>query len=266
MAHRHRLDLVVRDVQRRHLQRLLDARDLCPHLDAQLRVEVGERLVHQESLRLAHDRASHRDTLPLAARQLCRPALQHVLEPEHARDLLHAASLLLLRNLAHAQAEGEVVVDRLVRIERVVLEDHGDVAVARREVVDDPVADADLAVRDLLEPGDHPQRGRLAATGRPDQDHELALGDVEAEVAHGGHVVPVDLRQVDEPDLGHQDFTAPAVSPNAMRRWTRTKKRTTGSAQSVAPAISGPQSVPRSVVNDASQTISVCFSGLCRNT
>src|ERR687894_149642 len=41
-----------------------------PHLHAQLRVEVRERLVHQIRLRLAHDRAAHRDALALVAGQV----------------------------------------------------------------------------------------------------------------------------------------------------------------------------------------------------
>ena len=67
VTHRHRLDLVVRDVDRRHAERALEPADLRAHLDAELRVEVRERLVHQEGLRLADDRAAHRDALPLAA-------------------------------------------------------------------------------------------------------------------------------------------------------------------------------------------------------
>ena len=82
VAERHRLALVVRDVDRRHLQVALDPRDLGAHLDAHLRVEVRERLVHQERHRLAHDRAAHRDALALAAGEVARPLLQHVGEPE----------------------------------------------------------------------------------------------------------------------------------------------------------------------------------------
>ena len=48
VAHRHRLDLVVRDVDRGHAEVRLDPGDLGPHLDAQLRVEVRQRLVHEE--------------------------------------------------------------------------------------------------------------------------------------------------------------------------------------------------------------------------
>ena len=90
--------------------------------------------------------------------------------------------------MAQLEAEGEVVTDRHVRIERVALEDHGDVAVFRRDVVDDPLADPQRAAGDLLEAGDHAQAGGLAATGRPDEDHELPVSDVEVEVVNGHHV------------------------------------------------------------------------------
>src|SRR5205085_1946378 len=56
VAHRHRLGLIVRDVDRGRPELALDAPDLGAHLDAQLRVEVRERLVHQEDLRFTHDR------------------------------------------------------------------------------------------------------------------------------------------------------------------------------------------------------------------
>ena len=76
IAHRHRLGLVVRDVDRRHVEVALEASDLGAHLDAELRVEVGERLVHEERLRLADDRPPHGDALPLAARERARLLLQ----------------------------------------------------------------------------------------------------------------------------------------------------------------------------------------------
>ena len=59
----------------------------------------------------------------------------------------------------------------------------------------------DLAVGDVLEAGDHPQRRRLAAAGGADQDHELAVGDLEVELLDRlgpvgeplGHLVERDL-------------------------------------------------------------------------
>ncbi len=69
-----------------------------------------------------------------------------------------------------------------MRIERVGLEHHGHVPVAGRHLVDNLVVDLDLARRDVLQARQHAQRGRLAAAGRPNQDHELGVFDVEREV------------------------------------------------------------------------------------
>ncbi len=66
-----------------------------------------------------------------------------------------------------------------MRIERVVLEDHGDVPVPGREPVDDPVADPDLARLEGLEARDHAQQRGLAAARGPDEDHEFARVDHE---------------------------------------------------------------------------------------
>ena len=52
-----------------------------------------------------------------------------------------------------------------------------------RLLVHDLVADAQLTLGDVLEAGDHPQRGRLPAAGRADGDHRPIL-DLEMHVAH----------------------------------------------------------------------------------
>ena len=77
---------------------------------------------------------------------------------------------------------------RQVRVERVALEDHGDVAVLGVDVVDDPLADGDGAAGDLLEPGHHAQGGRLAAARRAEEHQELAVGDVQRQVVDRGGV------------------------------------------------------------------------------
>jgi hypothetical protein len=74
-----------------------------------------------------------------------------------------------------------------VRVEGVGLEDHGDVALAWREVGDLAAADLDAAVRRLLEAGDDAQERRLAAAGRADEHHELAVGDPERDVVDRAH-------------------------------------------------------------------------------
>jgi putative molybdopterin biosynthesis protein len=70
---------------------------------------------------------------------------------------------LVLRGLAQLESERHVVVHRHVGVEGVVLEDHGDVTVLGSNVVDEPIADEQLPLGDLLEARDHAQDGRLAA-------------------------------------------------------------------------------------------------------
>ena len=84
VGHRHRLDLVVRDVDGGRLQPLVQRLDLGAHRHAQLGVEVGQRLVEQEHLGVAHDRAAHRHALALAAGQLARKAVEQRVEVEDA--------------------------------------------------------------------------------------------------------------------------------------------------------------------------------------
>src|SRR4051812_14426666 len=64
-----------------------------------------------------------------------------------------------------------------MRIERVVLEHHRNVALFRLDIVDDAIADRNGPRGDVFEPGEHPQQGRLAATGGADQHDELAIID-----------------------------------------------------------------------------------------
>ncbi len=65
--HRHRLGLVMGDVDKRGFQLAMQLGELGAHMHAQLGVQVGQRLVEQKPERLAHDGASDRNALPLAA-------------------------------------------------------------------------------------------------------------------------------------------------------------------------------------------------------
>ena len=66
------------------------ALQLALHLLAQLQVERAERLVEQQHLRLADQRARQRHALALAARQLRRPALADVRQPHQLQQLVGA--------------------------------------------------------------------------------------------------------------------------------------------------------------------------------
>jgi hypothetical protein len=80
----------VRDVDGGGLQPLVQRLDLGAHGHAQLGVQVGQRLVEQEHLGVAHDRAAHGHALALAAGELAREAIEQLRQVQDARRVVDA--------------------------------------------------------------------------------------------------------------------------------------------------------------------------------
>ena len=124
LAETHGFDLIVRHVHRRALQLLVQALQIGACLKPEERIEVGERLVHEQEVGVHHERARDRDPLALPARELRRIPIEESLELQQARSFLDAAADLLASHLAHAQAEADVRAHGHVREHRVALEHH----------------------------------------------------------------------------------------------------------------------------------------------
>ena len=124
-------------------------------------VEVGERLVQEECLRLADERASQRDALPLPSRQLGWSPPEQGSAADYGSSLLYSAPRLSPFDAPGTQAEPDVLLDRKVREERVALEDHRDVAIPRGQRRDVTVAEEDTPLGRLLEPRNETQRCAL---------------------------------------------------------------------------------------------------------
>ncbi len=182
----HRLDLVVGDVERRGAEPVVQATDVDAHLGAEGGVQVGERLVEQVHVRAAHDRAAHGDALALAAGELLREPIEQLLEAEHVARLADPLLDLRGRRAPQREPEGQVVPHRQVRVERVALEHHGDVAIARGRARDVFALDEDLPLVGLLEARDQAEQGRLSAPARAHEHREAALGDHHVDPAEDG--------------------------------------------------------------------------------
>src|SRR5690606_22738581 len=117
-----RLVRIVRDDHRRRAARAYELERAAAHVVAKSTVEARKRLVHQKHARLRRHRAQQRNALTFAARKLMRIARRE--RPE--------AELLELRAYFAAspppEPERDVLLDRQVREQRVVLEHHPDVA------------------------------------------------------------------------------------------------------------------------------------------
>ena len=160
-----RFRLIVRHVDRRHCKDPLDPRDLGSHLHAELRVEVGQRLVRETPAVRAR---SPGPSLRAGAgrRTECVGACRERPGGREPRQRSSRGGRSPPCRTSAASAEGHVPVGGHVRVGSVVLEHHRDVSILRREVVHDPTADPTSRFRYVLEPGDHAEGGRLSAKGR----------------------------------------------------------------------------------------------------
>jgi hypothetical protein len=159
------------------------------HVDAELRIKVRQRLVHQKDVGIADDRPGDRDPLALPAGHLVGHPIEHSLQFDDLRGLVDPLVDLLFLVVAEAEAEGDVLVNVHVREQRDVLEDHRDPAVLRRQVRHVPLADADGALRGHRQPRDGLHRRRLAAPRRAHESDELPVVDVEGHIVDGRYVV-----------------------------------------------------------------------------
>src|SRR5260221_11839340 len=94
-------------------------------------------------------------------------------DPQEGGNLVHRALDLIFRDAPYrrTQREGEIVVDRQMRVERVLLEDEGDVAPPWRRLGYVAPGDRASSGIEALQPSDQAQRRGLSGARRAKQDH-----------------------------------------------------------------------------------------------
>jgi hypothetical protein len=90
--------------------------------------------------------------------------------------------------LAKAEAKGYVVENGHGGIERVALEDHGDVPVLGVDIVDHMGTDVEITGRNFFQAGNHPQGGGLTAARWTYQHQKLLVSDLEVKVFDREHI------------------------------------------------------------------------------
>ena len=180
-------------------QHLVDLLQLDLHVLAQLFVERAERFIHQHERWLEHQGARQRDALLLSARKLRRLAILELLQSHHFERALDARPNIGLWRLPHRERKGDVVFDAHMGEERVVLENHADIAFIRRKPIDRLAGEGDHALARPFEPGQHVQGCRLAGTGWTEECQEFAAPNGQVQPFDGLEVA-IEFLDVDELD------------------------------------------------------------------
>ena len=194
VAESHGLGLVVSNIDERALDLVAQLDELGTHLVTQLGVQVGQRLVHQEDLRITHDGAADSDTLALAARKRLGLAVEVLGDTQDLGSGANLAVDLVFGDLLELKRKRHVLVHRHVGVQSIALEHHGDVAVLGRHVVDALAVDEHVARGNVLQAGDHAHRRGLTAARRANEDDELLVVNGEVKVLNSEHAILGNLK------------------------------------------------------------------------
>src|SRR5690349_2232775 len=192
----------VRDEQHGEARALPQREQLVLHLAARECVERGERLVHQQYVRLHRHAARDRDALFHAARQCVREAVGERREI----DLGDVLERLLLGRLARQastrlEREHHVLLRRAPRQELVeLLEHHHAIGPRPRHGL---ALESNVALDRLQIAAHRLQQRRLAASRRPEEDEAVGAMDVEVDAIRRGDEVL--LRLVLQRDAPHRE-------------------------------------------------------------
>ena len=116
--------------------------------------------------------------------------MAQVLQTEKPEHVIDPGLYLLFRHLAYPQAVGDILEQRKMREQCVGLEYHSDIALKRRKPGIVLSIKNNVAGGAGFETGNHPERRRLAASGRSQHGEEFITGQLEVDRVHcSDHVV-----------------------------------------------------------------------------
>ena len=91
-------------------QSLMQLGNLHTHLHTQLCIQVGQRLIHQEYLRITHDSTTHGNTLSLTTGQSLRFTLKERSQVKNLGCFFYHLINLILRHFPQLQTKCHIVI------------------------------------------------------------------------------------------------------------------------------------------------------------
>lgn len=113
---------IMRNVDHRQIEALLQVREFRSQLCAKLRIQTRKGLVQQQNARLANDCSCKGNTLLFSAGELVRVACGELLDPNTRQCLTCSAASVAAGQIHRSEHEIEILPNRQVRPEGQVLE------------------------------------------------------------------------------------------------------------------------------------------------
>ena len=154
------LQLIVGDVDHGDVELLVDLLELAPQFPLQVRVDHRQRFIEEDRGDVVtHQTTAHRDFLFFVGGEVARLLAQEVLQVEHFGNFLHLAVHFRLGHALIAQGKREVIEHGHGVVDHRKLENLGDVALLRRQVVDRFAVEQHMALRRAEQAGDDVEQG-----------------------------------------------------------------------------------------------------------
>ena len=173
-------------VYNRGLESLVKFRKLSSHGNSELGVQVGQGFIEQKHLWIPDNGSTKGYPLALTAGQLPRFAVKQLVDTKKISCLSDGPLDFNFGDLAHFQTETHIVINRHLGIQRVILKNHGDIAIPGMNIINKTIPDKHLTRRNHFQAGDQPQGGALSATGRAHQYDEFTICDIQRKIVYCG--------------------------------------------------------------------------------
>ncbi len=139
--------------------------------------------------RRSHQTAGQSHTLPLTTRKIGRAAITETVEIDQRERLLHTSLALGFGNFGHPQTIADILCDRHMRPERIVLENDTDLPLLRRHTAinmgNAAVTNVDFAAINVFKTCNHSQKRGLAAARRSENSNKLAILHIKRHFRQG---------------------------------------------------------------------------------
>ena len=145
VAQGHSLGLIVGNVHKCGIDFLAQFDDFGAHLVAELGVQIGQGLVHQQHFGFADNGAADGNALTLAAGQGLGLPVQVLGDVQSGCGLLHLAVDLVFGHFPKLQGEGHIFIYSHMGVQGIALEDHCDITVFGLYVVHQFAVNVQLA-------------------------------------------------------------------------------------------------------------------------
>ena len=195
IGHDHGLVLIVGNENGGQTQFLMDLPDAGLQGLAKLGINGGQGLVQQQDLGMGDNGTGQGNPLLLTAGQTGGILVFLAFQLHQFHRPADMIGNFIFGHFLHFQSETNVLFHRHVGEQRVLLKDHADIALAGGNVgYILPVQD-DGAFRDLLQAGQTPQKGGLAAAGGTQKGYQISFFNIQLDMVQD-HIVPEPLDNI----------------------------------------------------------------------